>query len=65
MLLHVIDASDPHHVDRRRQVEEVLEGIGAGHVPRIDVYNKTDKASALSSAGYTGCMAAGEFRSLH
>jgi GTP-binding protein HflX len=55
LLLHVIDASDPHHVDRRRQVEEVLEGIGAGHVPRIDVYNKTDKASALSSAGYTGC----------
>jgi GTP-binding protein HflX len=55
LLLHVIDASDPHHVDRRRQVEEVLEGIGAGHVPRIDVYNKADKASARSSAGYTGC----------
>ncbi|HSG65788.1 MAG TPA: ribosome rescue GTPase HflX [Gammaproteobacteria bacterium] len=43
LLLHVIDASDPHHADRRDQVEEVLDSIGAGHVPRIQVYNKVDK----------------------
>jgi GTP-binding protein HflX len=46
LLLHVIDASDPHHADRRDQVEEVLESIGAGHVPQIQVYNKVDKRPA-------------------
>jgi len=44
LLLHVIDASDPHHVDRMAQVEAVLEEIGAGEVPRIQVYNKIDLA---------------------
>ncbi len=43
LLIHVIDASDPHHGDRRRQVEEVLDGIGAANVPRIQVYNKADE----------------------
>ena len=44
LLLHVIDASDPHHDDRRRQVETVLEDIGAAEVPCLRVYNKLDKA---------------------
>ncbi len=44
LLLHVIDASDPHHEDRRRQVEEVLEDIGAADVPVLRVYNKVDRA---------------------
>ena len=43
LLLHVIDASDPHHADRRRQVELVLKSIGAAAVPCIQVYNKIDK----------------------
>jgi GTP-binding protein HflX len=46
LLLHVIDASDPHHDDRRRQVETVLEDIGAAEVPCLRVYNKVDKAFA-------------------
>jgi GTP-binding protein HflX len=46
LLLHVIDASDPHHDDRRRQVETVLEAVGAGVVPCLHVYNKVDKAPA-------------------
>ena len=29
LLLHVIDASDPHHADRERQVADVLAEIGA------------------------------------
>jgi GTPase len=45
LLLHVIDASDPHHPDRVRQVETVLEQIGAGEVPCIRVYNKIDRAT--------------------
>ncbi len=44
LLLHVIDASDPHHEDRIRQVETVLEEIGAGEVPCVRVYNKIDLA---------------------
>src|SRR5204863_5614808 len=46
LLLHVIDASDPHHDDRRRQVETVLEDIGAAEVPCLPVYNKIDRAGA-------------------
>jgi GTP-binding protein HflX len=45
LLLHVIDASDPHHEDRRRQVEGVLEEVGAAEVPCLRVYNKIDKAA--------------------
>jgi GTP-binding protein HflX len=44
LLLHVIDASDPHHEDRRRQVEAVLAEIGAAEVPCLRVYNKADRA---------------------
>jgi len=46
LLLHVIDASDPHHDDRRQQVETVLADIGAAEVPTLRVYNKVDKAPA-------------------
>ncbi|HEX5047224.1 MAG TPA: ribosome rescue GTPase HflX [Gammaproteobacteria bacterium] len=46
LLLHVIDASDPHHEDRRHQVETVLEEIGAAEVPCLRVYNKVDRAPA-------------------
>ena len=46
LLLHVIDASDPHEAERREQVEDVLDSIGAGDVPRIQVYNKIDKPGA-------------------
>ena len=43
LLLHVIDASDPHHHDHSEQVEQVLNAIGAGEIPRLDVYNKIDR----------------------
>ncbi len=54
LLLHVIDASDPHHADRRRQVEDVLEGIGAEAVPCIQVYNKIDKVPATAVRSLNG-----------
>lgn len=62
LLLHVIDASDPHHSDRRHQVEEVLESIGAGHVPRIQVYNKVDKGAAERMVDYGACNGAERLR---
>ncbi|MFB3088069.1 MAG: ribosome rescue GTPase HflX [Acidiferrobacterales bacterium] len=58
LLLHVIDASDPHHADRRRQVEFVLESIGAGAVPCIQVYNKIDKAPARAVRPVNGANSA-------
>ncbi len=42
LILHVIDASDPQRLPRVRQVNEVLEQIGAQDVPQIRVYNKID-----------------------
>ena len=45
LLLHVIDAADPHHQDRVSQVEDVLEEIGASEVETVRVYNKADRAS--------------------
>jgi GTP-binding protein HflX len=46
LLLHVIDASDPHHEDRMRQVRDVLGEIGASDLPMLEVYNKTDLVAA-------------------
>ncbi len=43
LLLHVIDASDPFHQQRAQDVEEVLEQVGAGGLPRVRVYNKIDR----------------------
>jgi len=54
LLLHVIDSSDPHHADRRRQVETVLESIGASAVPCLQVYNKIDKAPAAAARSING-----------
>ncbi|HMB72753.1 MAG TPA: ribosome rescue GTPase HflX [Gammaproteobacteria bacterium] len=48
LLLHVIDASDPHHRDRIAHVEDVLEEIGAADVPVLYVYNKIDRAKAAA-----------------
>lgn len=42
LLLHVIDAQDEHWRTQRKEVEEVLEQIGANTVPCIEVYNKID-----------------------
>jgi len=43
LLLHVVDASDPGHVERMQQVGEVLESIGAADIPTIVVFNKIDR----------------------
>ncbi len=42
LLLHVIDAADPFHQQRERDVEDVLEQISAGSLPLIRVFNKID-----------------------
>lgn len=42
VLLHVIDAADPHHSERIAQVNQVLAEVGAGDLPQIEVFNKVD-----------------------
>jgi GTPase len=42
VLLHVVDAADAHRRERIAQVNEVLEEIGAGAIPQIEVLNKSD-----------------------
>ncbi len=42
LLLHVIDAADPFHAERREEVDQVIEELGAGDIPVVRVYNKID-----------------------
>ncbi len=42
LLLHVIDCSDPAHLERAENVEEVVTQIGAEQLPLVQVYNKAD-----------------------
>lgn len=42
LLIHVIDASDPMREDNAREVNAVLEALGAESVPQLLVYNKID-----------------------
>ena len=46
LLVHVVDASAPDVAGNIRAVREVLEAIGAEHVPELLVFNKADLASA-------------------
>jgi GTP-binding protein HflX len=50
LLLHVIDASDPFHAERREEVEAVLESIGAAEIPVVEVYNKIDRVPELTAS---------------
>jgi GTPase len=42
LLLHVVDAANPHHPEQIAEVQRVLHEIGAGEVPQLLVFNKTD-----------------------
>jgi len=42
VLLHVIDAADPHRSERIAQVNAVLAEVGASELPQIEVFNKVD-----------------------
>ena len=47
ILLHIIDASDMRKEDNVDQVYQVLDSIGAGNVPVIEVYNKIDQIKGV------------------
>ena len=42
LLLHIIDASSDERLDRIEDVKDVIEEMGAGNVPVIEVWNKID-----------------------
>jgi GTP-binding protein HflX len=42
LLLHVVDAANPHHLEQITEVQRVLHEIGAAEVPQLIVFNKTD-----------------------
>ncbi len=46
LILHVIDASDPERETHIETVDQVLDEIGAGRLPRLHIYNKIDLTSA-------------------
>ena len=43
LLLHVVDAASPDLVEQMREVERVLDEIGAGEVEQVVVFNKIDR----------------------
>ena len=43
LLLHVIDASDPHWREQADVVDRLIAELGAGETPRLEVFNKCDK----------------------
>ena len=42
LLLHVVDAANPHRLEQIEEVQRVLAEIGAGDVPQLLVFNKLD-----------------------
>lgn len=42
LILHVIDSASSYYESQMRVVEQVLSELGAGDIPRINVYNKRD-----------------------
>ena len=46
LLLHVVDASNPHFPEQIQQVQKVLREIGAHEVPQVLVFNKLDALAA-------------------
>ena len=46
LLLHVIDVSNPEWQQQAQVVENLIRELGAGELPRIDVFNKCDRLPA-------------------
>ncbi|MGT2771394.1 GTPase HflX [Streptococcus marimammalium] len=42
LLLHVIDASDPNHLEQEKVVQDLLTELDMTNIPRLAVYNKMD-----------------------
>lgn len=60
LLVHVVDGSGPDPVGSMDAVRDVLEEIGAGDVPELLVFNKSDRGdtSRILAERYEGSVAA-------
>jgi len=54
LLLHVIDANDEQRHVHMQQVNQVINEIGAAHVPQIEVYNKIDLKQGMVAREESG-----------
>ena len=43
LLVHVIDASDPHWREQAEVVDRLIQELGAAETPRLEVFNKCDQ----------------------
>jgi GTP-binding protein HflX len=48
-----VDASDPHSVEHRTTVQEVLNDLGAGDKPRLVAFNKIDLLEPAARDAHT------------
>ena len=55
LLLHVVDAASPARAEQEREVERVLEEIGAQDVPRLRVLNKIDRIGRAPGIDHDAC----------
>lgn len=53
LIIHVIDVSDPFMHEKIQEVEDILDQLGVGKVPRIYVFNKTDLKKRIPRASLT------------
>ncbi|REJ73460.1 MAG: GTPase HflX [Acidobacteria bacterium] len=51
LLLHVVDASDPHLDDKRHAVRGILEELELDEIPRLLVLNKSDLLDPATARG--------------
>lgn len=43
LLIHLVDAADPHRAEKMADVAEVIKEVGAEEVPQLLVFNKIDR----------------------
>lgn len=56
LLLHVIDISNPRHLDQIRSVETILSELNLSAIPTIRVLNKMDRLLPETSAQLVKCL---------
>jgi GTP-binding protein HflX len=46
LLIHLVDASNPRHIQQLESVERILGELELGQIPRLVVFNKSDLVNA-------------------
>jgi GTP-binding protein HflX len=59
LILHVSDASNPHHDELDEEVEKILNDLGVADRPRLRVFNKVDRLNEEQRAPLTHACATG------